>query len=151
MGVRSWEHLLDKWIDNITPGKSKRIKMMPALRLANWNVRTMHTGLTDNLQSIDNAHKTTVIDMELDRLNTDIACLQETRLADSGSLKEQRYTFFWQGKSPEEKLERGVGFAVQNTLLTMIEPPTNGSECILTQAGPVNLMSIYAPTLCSTP
>ena len=33
----------------------------------------------------------------------------------------------------------------------MIEPPTNGSECILTQAGPVNLMSIYAPTLCSTP
>ena len=60
--------------------------------------------------------------MELDRLNTDIACLQETRLADIGSLKEQRHTFFWQGKSPEEKREHGVGFAVKNTLLTMIEP-----------------------------
>ena len=56
---------------------------MPGLQMANRNVRTMRTELTDDLQSIDNAHKTTVIDMELDRLNTDIACLQETRLADS--------------------------------------------------------------------
>ena len=56
-----------------------------------WNVRTMRTGLTGDLQSIDNARKTAVIDMELDRLNNDIACLQETRLADSGLLKEQRY------------------------------------------------------------
>ena len=34
----------------------------------------MRTGLTDDLQSIDNALKTAVIDMELDRLNIDIAC-----------------------------------------------------------------------------
>ena len=72
MGVWNLEHPLDKWIDNITPGKSNRIKKIPALRMASWNVRTMLTGLTDDLQSIDNARKTAVIDMELDRLNIDI-------------------------------------------------------------------------------
>ena len=90
MGVWSLELLLDKWTDNTTPGESKRIKKLPALRIANWNVRTMCTGLTDDLQSINNACKTAIIDTELDMLNTDIACLQEATLADSGSLKEQR-------------------------------------------------------------
>ena len=103
---------------------------MPALRTASWNVRTMCTGRTGDVQSIDNARKTAVIDIELDRLNNGIACIQETRLVDSDSLKEQRYVFFWPEKSPEEKRERG--FAVKNALLTMIEPPANGSERILT-------------------
>ena len=52
------------------------------------------------------------IDSEEDRLNIDIATLQET-----GSLKEQRYRFFWQGNCIEEKREHGVGFAVKNSLL----------------------------------
>ena len=59
---------------------------------------------------------------ELKRLNVDIATLQETRLADSGTLKEKDYTFFWQGKRSNEPREHGVGFAVRNSLLGMAVP-----------------------------
>ncbi|XP_037774603.1 craniofacial development protein 2-like [Penaeus monodon] len=92
---------------------------------------------------------------KLTRLNIDIAALQETRLASNGSLREQNYTFFWQGKKPEEPRVHGVGFAVKNSLLSTIEPPSTGSARILslrlsTFSGPVNILSIYAPTLCSS-
>jgi len=116
----------------------------------------MCPGLTDDLQQIDDARKTAVIDRELARLNVDIACLQETRLADSGSIREANYTFFWQGLSRDDPRRHGVGFAVKNSLSAAIEPPTGGTERILTlrlstSTGFVNLLSIYAPTLCSTP
>ena len=44
---------------------------------------------------------------------------------------------------------------MENSLLTVTEPPVNGSACILTirlstRAGRANTMSVYAPTLCST-
>ena len=93
------------------------------------------------------------------RLNVDIATLQETRLADSGALKEKDYTFYWQGKGSGEHREYGVGFAVRNSLLSMIEPGSNGSERLLTlrlntTAGPVTLVSVYAsvyaPTMSAT-
>ncbi len=129
---------------------------MPVLRFASWNVRTMCTGLTDDLQQIEDARKTAVIDRELSRLNVDIAGLQETRLADSGTLRETNYTFFWHGKSSDEPRQCGVGFAVKNTLIAFIEPPSSGTERILTlrlstSSGPVNILSVYAPSLYSTP
>lgn len=96
-----------------------------------------------------------MIDRELLRLNNDIAALQETRLPDSGSLKEEHYTFYWQEKSTEETREHGVGFAVRNTLLCMTESPTDGTERILTlrlstMEGPVNFVCVYSPTLYSS-
>lgn len=105
---------------------------------------------------INDSRKTAVINDELKRLNVDIATLQETRLADSGTLKEKDYTFFWQGKGPDERRDHGVGFAVKNGLLGMIEPGSNGSERILTlrlntTEGPITLVSVYAPTLTSAP
>ena len=138
---------------NRVQGKQRKKKTKsPALRLASWNVRTMRPGLTDDLQVMDDARKTAVIDRELHRLNIDIAALQETRLPETGSLKEGHYTFFWQGKGTEEVREHGVGFAVRHTLLRMIEPPTDGTERIFTlrlssMQGPVNLVCVYAPTL----
>ena len=154
-GVWSLQRQLNKRIDKLPPGKQKNAKKMPALRIASWNVRTMRPGLSNDLQQINDSRKTAIIDSELDRLNIDITTLQETRLAENGSLKEQRYTFFWQGKGIEEKREHGVGFAVKNSLLTVTEPPVNGSARILairlsTRAGHANIMSVYAPTLCST-
>ena len=109
----------------------------------------------NDLQQINDSRKTAIIDSELDRLNIDIATFQETRLAENGSLKAQRYTLFWQVKGIEEKRENGVGFAVKNSLLTVTEPPVNGSPCILTirlstRAGCANILSVYAPTLWST-
>ena len=77
----------------------------------------MRTGLSDDLQEINDACKTAVIDRELHRLNIDIAALQETWLPDSRSLNEKHYTFFWQEKGVEESREHGVGFAIRSTLL----------------------------------
>ena len=110
--------------------------------------------LSANLQDIKDSRKTAVINDELRRLNADIATLQETRLADSGTLKD--YTFFWQGRGSDESTEHGVGFAVRNSLLRMDEPGNGGSERFLTlrlnsTTGPVTLISVYAPTLSAKP
>ena len=60
-----------------------------------WNVRTIMTGFSANLQDIKDSRKTAIINDELRRLNVDIATLQETRLADSSTLGEKDYIFFW--------------------------------------------------------
>ncbi|XP_076469990.1 uncharacterized protein LOC143300280 [Babylonia areolata] len=100
----------------------------------------------------EHGRKTAIIDREL---NIDIAALQETRLPLSGSLKEQKHTFFWQSKKREEPRLHGVGFALRNSPLSCVEPPHSGTARILalrlsTSSGPVNLLGIYAPTLCSS-
>ncbi|CAE1327771.1 unnamed protein product [Acanthosepion pharaonis] len=82
--------------------------------------------------------------------------LEKTRLADSGSIREANYTFFWQGLPQDDPRQHGVGFAVRNSLIPAIEPSTGGSERILTlrlstSTGFVNVLCIYAPTLCATP
>ena len=115
----------------------------------------MTTGLSASLQDIKDSRKTAVINNELKRLNVGFATLQEKRLADSGTLKEKDYTFFWQGKRSKEPREHGVGFTLRNSLLRMVEPGSGGSEHILTlrlnsTTGPVTLMSVYAPTLSTT-
>lgn len=68
---------------------------------------------------MDDFRKTVTLNKELKRLYIDIACLQETRLADSGSLRESDYTFFWQGLSKDEPRQYGVGFAVRKSLLAI--------------------------------
>ena len=115
----------------------------------------MTTGLSASQQDIKDSMKTAVINDELKRLNVDIATLQETRLADSGTLKEKDYTFFWQGKRSNEPREHGAGFSMRNSLLRMVEPGSGGSACLLTRrlnstTGPVTLISVYAPTLSAT-
>ncbi|XP_047502443.1 uncharacterized protein LOC125047940 [Penaeus chinensis] len=116
----------------------------------------MCPGLSPDIQQVDDTRKTAVIDRELSRLGVDIACLQETRLADSGTLRKDSYTCFWKGKPPEEPRQHGVGFAIRNTLMSSIEPPSAGTERILTlrlstSSGSATIISVYAPTLYSTP
>ena len=110
----------------------------------------MLTGISENLQDVSNSRKTAVINNELMRLDVDIATLQ--RRLDWRVLKEKDYTFYWQGKGSGEHREYGVGFVVRNSLLSMIEPGSNGSERLLTlrlntAAGPVTLVIVYAPTM----
>ena len=126
----------EKQTATMAPGNQKR------------NVRTMITGLSASLQDIKDSRKTAVINDELRRLNVDIAILRETRLADSGTLREKDYTFFWQGKRSDEPREHGVGLAVRNS--------SGGSELLVTlrlnsATGPVSLISVCAPTLSATP
>ena len=111
----------------------------------------MMTGFSANPHDIKDYRKTVVINNELRRLNMGIATLKETRLADSGTLK-QDYVFFWQRKVSVDPREHGVGLAVRNSLLRMVEPVSGGSERLLTlrlnsTTGPVTLISVYAPTL----
>ena len=147
----------DKQTAKPAPGKNQRNlkNRCPVLKLGSWNVRTMTPGYSEDLQDINDARKTAVINNELLRLQVDIAALQETRLADSGTLKEKDFTFFWQGKSVGDRRENGVGFAVKNTLLKMVKPGENGSDRLMTlhlrtSDVPITLVSAYAPTLTST-
>ena len=78
----------------------------------------MCPGLSANLQLMDDSRKTAIINKELARLNIDVACLQETRLADSGSLMERDYTFFWQGLSQDEPRQY-----VRNSLIATTKTP----------------------------
>ena len=153
---RLGEHLTSR-SSTTAPGNNKRkmSKKRPALKLGCWNVQTMMPSLSPDLQDISDARKTAVINNELKRLNVNIATLQETWLANAGTLKERDYTFFWQGKSSDEPREHGVGFAVKNSLLSIIEPGSSSSEqllnlCLNTTKGPVTLVSVYAPTLSAT-
>ena len=84
----------------------------------------------------------------------DIIALQETRLSESGIIKEKYYSFFWQGKAADETREHGVAFAIKNNLLGSIIPLSEGTERLLklqlqTSAWLVSLISAYAPTLTS--
>ena len=78
----------------------------------------MCPGLSADLQLMNDSRKTAIINKELARLNIDVACLQETRLADSGSLMERDYTFFWQGLSQDEPRQY-----VRNSLIATTETP----------------------------
>ncbi|CAG4979837.1 unnamed protein product [Colias eurytheme] len=107
---------------------------------------------TDDTQTL---RKTALIDRELLRLNISICALQETRLPDGGSLREQNYTFFWKGKDKSEPRLYGVGFAVRNDLLALSESPIGVSERVMvlrikSSSGYVTLISAYAPTLSAT-
>ncbi|XP_037296657.1 uncharacterized protein LOC119189933 [Manduca sexta] len=118
----------------------------------------MRTGFPDNGGSSicgDHLRKTAVIDFELHKLNIAIAALQECRLADEGSIREEHYTFFWKGKNASETREHGVGFAIRNDILKSTEGPRGISERIIslrmsTFSGFVTILSVYAPTLTSS-
>ena len=88
----------------------------------------MTPGLDDDPAMITDARKTAVINEELSKLNVDIAALQETRIASDGTLREKDYTFFWQGKAPDEPRIHGVGFAVKNRLLSSVVAPSGGQS-----------------------
>ncbi|KAJ8046880.1 hypothetical protein HOLleu_05710 [Holothuria leucospilota] len=62
-------------------------KKFTALRLADWNVRTLTPSFSDDLLQTSDNRKTAVIYDELSRLNVNIAALQDTRLAYGGSFQ----------------------------------------------------------------
>ena len=87
------------------------------LTLASWNVRT----LLDSATSMSGRpeRRTALVSRELARYGVEIAALSETRFADKGQLTEigGGYTFFWSGRSSEERREAGVGFAFKDHII----------------------------------
>ena len=61
--------------------------------------------------------QTALIAKELSRYNTDIAALCGTRLAESGTIVDNGYTFFWSGRPKTENRESGVGFPIKNSVV----------------------------------
>ena len=116
----------------------------------------MFIGISDDLRSILDLRKTAVINNEPTRFEVGIVALKETRLPETGTLREKGFTFYWHCKTVNEKREHEVWFAVKNSLLKTIEPPTIGSERILTMtlntvSCPVTLISVYGSTFMASP
>ncbi|XP_014769963.2 craniofacial development protein 2-like [Octopus bimaculoides] len=101
---------------------------------------------------ITDPDKTAIIDKELTRPNVDITARQETRLADSGFIRQRNHTFFWKGLGEDERRIHGVGFAVYNRLLNKFRFPRGINERITimeagTKTGRAHLISAYVPIL----
>lgn len=112
--------------------------------------------MTDNPNAERPERRSALIAKELARYNVDIAALSETRLADQGSLQEQGagYTFFWQGRAPEDRRESGVGFAIRSNLAKkLVSLPQGINDRLMTLRLPISdakhitIISAYAPTM----
>ncbi|XP_014662371.1 PREDICTED: uncharacterized protein LOC106805334 [Priapulus caudatus] len=116
-----------------------------------WNVRT----LMDNPNADRPERRTALVARELERYNIDIAALSETRLTND-QLTESGggYTFFWSGRSEEERREAGVGFAIKNHLVLKLSSlPKGMNNRLMTLQLPLRLnrtltmVSAYGPTM----
>ena len=67
---------MDVKIGTYKQTKKKTKKKFPVLQIASWNVRTMQTGMSGDLEEVTDSLKTLIIDRELNHLNIDIAGLQ---------------------------------------------------------------------------
>ena len=102
--------------------------------------------------------KTAILKNKQPRYNIVIVALSETRFAGEDQLIEpdSGYTIFWSEKSEKERREAGIGFAVKNTLIDIIEQPVGLNDRIMTLRIPLvggrylTIISVYAPTLSSS-
>ena len=100
--------------------------------------------------------RTALVAKELERYRIDIAALSETRFPGEGQLKEvgSGYTFFWSGRSSEERRESGVGFAIKNELVNKLSSlPKGVNDRLMSLRIPISknrhavFVSAYAPTM----
>jgi len=112
--------------------------------------------LLDNPSAERPERRTALVARELARYNIDIAALSETRLANEGQLTEAGggYTFFWSGRSTDERRESGVGFAIKNHLVPKLASLPKGindrlmsMQIHLHDGKRATLISAYAPTM----
>ncbi|XP_063593800.1 uncharacterized protein LOC134770746 [Penaeus indicus] len=114
---------------------------------------SLFTGLWQQWSSIE---RTALVARELARYKVDIAALSETCLADKGQLTETGggYTFFWSGRSINERRESGVGFAIKTSHVPKLPSIPEGlSDRLMKMQLPLRhktkatLISAYAPTM----
>ena len=89
----------------------------------------------------------------------DIAALSETRLSHKGQVTEISggYTFFWCGRSSDERGEAGVGFSIKDHLVKKLDGIPEGLDDRLMKLkfppgrrSSATLISAYAPTMLKT-
>ena len=122
------------------------------LIIGSWNVRT----LMDNPKADRPERRTALVARELARYHVDIAALSETRRTNEGQLTEDSggYCFFLSGRTSEERLEAGVGFAITSHLVSKLASLPRGlydplmvMQLQLTIKQKATLISAYAPTV----
>lgn len=102
------------------PKTNQRNKNCP-LKLAAWNIRTLLNSRT-TATSDRPSRCTTLVAVEPNQYEVDIAALSETHLPDEDLLTEvsEGYTFFWRGLPKEGQIIHGVGFAIKTTLMAKL-------------------------------
>ena len=130
-----WVHgdqdISDKWTVTGAPNNYKRSTKKPKLRFGCWDVHTMMTCLSTDLQSISDVWKTAIINRGILHLQIKIDALQVTWFTESGCLRESEYTFLWQGKKKEDVHEYGIGFEVRNILLNKVPLGSSATKHLL--------------------
>ena len=120
---------------------------------ASWNVRT----LLDTKRAP--ARPTAIVSHYLKRYNIDIAALSETRVLGENIIQEPigGYTFFLKGYPVGNTRQHGVGFAIRNELVPLLQgkDPVGINERLMTLSLPLkdctlSIISCYAPTLPSS-
>lgn len=99
-----------------------------------------------------NTPKTAVIDTEWKLRKNDAAALQGTRLADSGTIKENHYTFFEFTKPAGQPRFCGTGFNVRNNFLNSKVTPAAVSNrlsmlYVNTRQSLIRVISAYTPNI----
>ena len=99
--------------------------------------------------------RTALMAHKLSRLDTDIAALNEVRLADEGSFQDVGvgFTIFWSGKPSTDRRLSGVGIMVRNLIASKLETShTCHTDRIISLRLPLKsnqrptLFSVYGPT-----
>lgn len=88
-------------------------------RLVYWNMRTVYTGMPNDLEEVNDPKKSTVIDRELEKFDVDIATLSKTKLAETGSLHKMHYTFFSGMEKAKKTTANCGGFCSQKLISTL--------------------------------
>lgn len=110
----------------------------------------------DNPSANRPERRSALVARELERYKIDICAISETRLPNEGHLTEQKagYTFYWSGKSDNERREAGVGLSITSKVArTLTSQPKGISDRLmslrfpLTQNQHVTIISAYAPTM----
>ncbi len=107
-------------------------------------------------QSTRPERRSALIAHELARLDVDIAALSEFHYSEEGRLREggADYTFYWSGKSTEERNISGVGFFVRDfTITKLTNLPIGHSDRVISMRLTFSVQQyatffiVYAPTL----
>lgn len=109
------------------------------LQARSFNIRTINPGVSKDIsQSV--SRKTAIINCDFKGLNFD---LEGDTL--NCSLREHNNTISWQGRQLEEPRLPGA-FEIRNSSLSSTGPPSKGLVSCAASSGPLNILSIYAPT-----
>ncbi|CAM2111433.1 unnamed protein product [Caretta caretta] len=114
------------------------------------NARTTCSGMSNDLEEVSDPRKSAIIDIELEKLDTEADAVSETRLADTCSLCKIHYTSFFGTEKANTTTVNTVNFAVLASKLNcLIATSEHVLSVISSRSGFASFISTYAPTLSS--